>query len=94
MSAVEAGRGAVTAPLSRRCRDEPARKQIYHASVLRRLLIPLAILRTEEADYSLNALDVLWAKDDVPNLPVVTQDGQVFKFYDDLIATDRRHRLQ
>jgi hypothetical protein len=35
-----------------------------------------------------------WRKDDVPNLPVVTQDGQMFKFYDDLIATDRRHRLQ
>ena len=26
-----------------------------------------------------------WGKDYVPNVPVVTQDGKVFNFYDDLI---------
>jgi len=26
-----------------------------------------------------------WGKDYVPNVPVVTQDGKVFRFYDDLI---------
>jgi hypothetical protein len=51
-------------------------------------------LRSPRLIVSLVRAEGHWRKDDDPNLPVVTQDGQMFKFYDDLIATDRRHRLQ
>lgn len=50
------------------------------------MIAPAPTLTLAQERFSTSAPSARWGKDYLPNLPVIDQDGNTFRFYDDLIA--------